>query len=157
MTSHVIAVTMTTTAATESSRSTMNFVSDPPMPAVDGSGRNPHGPEPFGYRRRVRRVLPLVVLAALAGAGASALAQSGGGKATNAYTLQEPTLGEAFHRERPGAAADLDFDAGELPAFLGVVRRLAAQLVHFRDVGLARRQRGLHAGDHSRGRAGGRC
>ena len=42
----------------------------------------------------MRRVLPLVVLAALAGAGATAIAQSGG-KATNAYTLQEPSLGDA--------------------------------------------------------------
>ena len=39
-------------------------------------------------------MLPLVVLAALAGAGASAIAQGGGDKATNAYTLQEPSLGD---------------------------------------------------------------
>src|SRR3954451_2750125 len=95
MTSHVIAVTMTTTAATDSRRRMRNFASEPPMPGVQVSGRrNPHGPRRVGYRRAVRRVLPLVVLAALAGAGASALAQGGGDKATNAYTLQEPSLGD---------------------------------------------------------------
>jgi hypothetical protein len=70
----------------------------------------------------------MLVLAALAGAGASALAQ-GGGKATNAYTLQEPVLGDMNVLHLPSTAPGCDARRSvtvrvtpPLGAILGAVR-----------------------------------
>ena len=67
--------------------------------------------------------------------------------------VREEARGEAFGRERPGPAADLDLDARELPALLRVVRRLAEHLGHLHRILLNRLGVELEAGDDFRRRA----